>query len=280
MPRRTFDRSTSNTGNVIDMKTKKPVEKAALPIICERIRYYREREGIEQKELAKALGITGNSISNWENGRSRPDINLIPGLCRLLHVTLYELFDMDDPTIRLTAVEQMHIDTYRQLSRGNRYAVDKLTDSLLTVQRAEECRDIRQLPFYDRKLAAGIGDPSEFEEHTVPFHVYEDRVKTRADFVFAVSGDSMEPSYHDGDLVYVERASAVPDGETGAFISGNECYLKVYHPDGLYSLNPAYPPIRFSANDAVYLIGRVLGKVQKEDIVIKEEVPLRSTLRS
>ena len=97
MPRRSFDRSTSGTGNVIDMKTMKPVEKASLPIICERIRHYRELAGMEQKELAERLGITGNSVSNWENGRSRPDINLIPALCDLLHVTLYELFDISSP---------------------------------------------------------------------------------------------------------------------------------------------------------------------------------------
>lgn len=276
MPRRTFDRSTSNTGNVIDMKTKKPVEKAALPIICERIRYYREREGIEQKELAKALGITGNSISNWENGRSRPDINLIPGLCRLLHVTLYELFDMDDPTIRLTAVEQMHIDTYRQLSRGNRYAVDKLTDSLLTVQRAEECRDIRQLPFYDRKLAAGIGDPTEFEDKFTPLFLYADKIDSRADCVFGVNGDSMEPAYHDGDLVLVERipdGADLKEGETGAFIIGNETYIKNLGKDGLHSLNPDYKTIRFHDHDIVYLIGRVLSILDPDkDIARPDDV--------
>ena len=33
---------------------------------------------MEQKALAKAIGVTGNAISNWENGRARPDVNLIP----------------------------------------------------------------------------------------------------------------------------------------------------------------------------------------------------------
>ena len=47
MARRTFDRSTSGEGNVIDMKTGKPVERPTLPVICERIRYYRELIGME-----------------------------------------------------------------------------------------------------------------------------------------------------------------------------------------------------------------------------------------
>ena len=94
MARRTFDRSTSATGNLVDMNTGKLVEKPPIPVICDRIKKYREAAGIEQKELARKLNITANSISNWETGRARPDINLIPGICELLHVTLYELFDM------------------------------------------------------------------------------------------------------------------------------------------------------------------------------------------
>ena len=276
MPRRSFDRSTPDTGNVIDMKTKKPVEKAAIPIICERIRHYRELAGIEQKELAGKLGITGNSVSNWENGRSRPDINLIPALCELLHVTLYELFDMEDPTISLTAGEQMHIGTYRQLSRGNQYAVDNLTDSLLQVQLAQECPDIIKLPFYERKLAAGIGDPTEFEGDFKPLFLYAGRIDSRANCVFGVNGDSMEPAYHDGDLVLVERIPGGADlmeGETGAFIIGNETYIKNLGKDGLHSLNPDYKTILFHDQDIVYLIGRVVGRLDPDqDIARPDEI--------
>ena len=267
MPRRTFDRSTSDTGSFIDMKTQKPVKRTALPIICERIRRCRERAGMEQKELARQLGITGNSVSNWENGRSRPDINLIPKLCELLHVTLYELFDMTDPNVRLTTGEQLHIDAYRQLSKGHRFAVDALTDSLLTVQRTDQCPRIRQLPLFDRKLAAGIGDPTEFEESSSPIFLYADQIDRRADCVFGVNGDSMEPEYHNGDLVLVERipdGADLAEGETGAFIIGNETYIKNLGKDGLHSLNPDYKTILFHDTEAVYLIGRVLGRLQPD----------------
>jgi phage repressor protein C with HTH and peptisase S24 domain len=170
----------------------------------------------------------------------------------------------------------MHIDTYRQLSRGNRYAVDKLTDSLLTVQRAEECRDIRQLPFYDRKLAAGIGDPTEFEDKFTPLFLYADKIDSRADCVFGVNGDSMEPAYHDGDLVLVERipdGADLKEGETGAFIIGNETYIKNLGKDGLHSLNPDYKTIRFHDHDIVYLIGRVLSILDPDkDIARPDDV--------
>lgn len=115
MPRRSIERSVPGTGNVIDMKTGKTVKKPALPVVCERVRFFRERMGIEQKELAKMIGVTGNAVSNWENGRGRPDLNLIPELCEALHITMYDLFGLKDPTEQYTAGEQMHIEQYRSL---------------------------------------------------------------------------------------------------------------------------------------------------------------------
>ena len=77
------------------MKTGMPVSPPSIPVICERIRYFRELAGIEQKELGKKIGISPNTISNWETGRSRPDINLIPAICRALQVSLSELFGIE-----------------------------------------------------------------------------------------------------------------------------------------------------------------------------------------
>ena len=54
-------------------------------------------------------------------------------------------------------------------------------------------------------------------------------------------------------------------GETGAFIKGNEQFIKVYEEKGLRSLNPNYPFMNFSDTDeTVYLIGRVIGTVDRE----------------
>ena len=275
MPRRKIDRPVPRSGKVTDMTAKKVAGITAIPFICERVRFYRERLGIEQKELAARLGITGNAISNWETGRSRPDINLIPSICNVLQVTLYELFNMEDPSMDLTAGEQILIDSYRQLSRKHQYVVDNLINTLINVEISETCRPIRILQFYDRSLAAGIGDPLEFEDSSTPIYLYGDKVGDRADCVFAVNGDSMEPVYHDGDLVLVERIPDAPDlsdGEIGAFIVRNETYIKKYAEDGLHSLNPAYPVMKFSDEEAVYVIGRVVGILDPADIAAEKDV--------
>ncbi len=257
------------------MKTGKAVERPALPVLCERIRFYRERAGMEQKTLAKLIGVTGNAVSNWENGRGRPDINLLPDICRALNVTMYDLFDMEDPGIRYSAGEQIFLDQYKQLSPGHRMAVDQMVDTLLKVQIAESVPLIRRLTFYQKSLAAGVGDPSEIDDEGQPIFLYASREVDRADCVFTVNGDSMEPEYHNGDMVLVSRIPDAPDlqlGEVGAFIVGNETYIKVYREEGLESLNPKYPIMHFHDAESVYLIGRVTGILDPKQVASAQDV--------
>ena len=267
MPRRKIDLSTSGQGNIVDMITGKPVETPVLPVVCDRIRYFRSRLGMEQKRLASLIGVTKNSISNWESGRSRPDLSLLPSICNALNITLYDLFDMSDPTILYSAREQMLVENYNELSEGHKHAVDTLINTLRDVEAFETCPELTTLTYFAHRLAAGIGDPTEFDDDGETVYVYSSPETKRADCIFTVNGNSMEPEYHSGQDVLVQRISSGIDlqyGDIGAFIIGNETYIKEYQEDGLHSLNPSYPTIRFDENVSVYLIGRVIGILDKD----------------
>ena len=275
MPKRVFDRSTSYESRVIDMHTGKPVPAETKPMICDRIRHYREKLGMEQKALAAMVGVTANAVSNWERGRARPDVNLLPDICEALQITLYQLYGLDDPSVKYTAVEDTFIENYRQLTPGHQYALRAMAQNLLQVQQAEGCREIHKLTRFEHQLAAGIGDPSEFEDSGTPIYVYDASLTCRADCVFTVNGDSMEPDYPDGCMVLVKRISdsgELRSGDIGAFMIDNETYIKEYQPDGLHSLNPAYPVMRFSEFEHVYLTGQVIGVLNDENIAREEEV--------
>ena len=93
-------------------------EAPPLPAICEQVRYYRKKNGMEQKELAQMLGITRSAVTNWEKGRARPDIDLIPRLCEILKITPYELLQMEDQN-PYTKDEQTLINNYRKLTEAH-----------------------------------------------------------------------------------------------------------------------------------------------------------------
>ena len=260
--------------NVINLSSGRAVEGTSLPVICERVRYYRTLRKMEQKALARELGITANAVSNWEQGRSRPDVALIPALCRILDVSFYEIYGLTDPQ-KYKAAEIRHLENYRKLKPGNRGLVDGLMGNMLRLQDAENVRNLIRLPFFDKPLAACIGDPTEFEGLSEEIYLYESDEFRRADYVFRVNGDSMEPEYRNGDLVLVERVPSglkLQDGEIGAFIVGNEMYIKEYRRDGLYSLNKKYDVLKFDEEQAVYLIGKVLTVLDPESIASQSDV--------
>lgn len=138
----------------------------------------------------------------------------------------------------------------------------------------ENCPELLPLTYYERRLAAGIGDPTEFVDEGETVYVHASPEARRADCIFTVNGNSMEPEFRSGQDVLVQKLQNGPDlqyGEIGAFIVGNETYIKEYQEDGLHSLNPDYKPLRFSEEESVYLIGRVLGILDKADYASIEE---------
>ena len=132
----------------------------------------------------------------------------------------------------------------------------------IEVEISENSADLCPILKINRPLAAGIGDPTEFEDDAETVYVYNSPTVSKSDFIFQVNGDSMEPDYCSGDEVLVKKLSDTCEmgyGDIGAFIVGNEMYIKKYEQDGLHSLNPKYPVMQFEDTESVYLIGKVIG---------------------
>lgn len=253
----------------------KPMKLKDIHTIGKRLKYYREQAGLEQKDIAREIGFTPNAISNWENGRTRPDITIIPKLCEILHITLYELCGVDDPLNHYSAKEQQMIENYRTLSQGHQFTIDKMLETLKAVEYAENCPDLTELIRCEKQLAAGYDTGAEFDDTGEPMFLYSNPLIRRADYVFPVSDDSMEPEYHDGDLVLVQKYPGCPElryGEVGAFIVGNCTYIKIFEEDGLHSFNEKYDTMRFSEDESVYTIGRVLGILDPAEIASEEDI--------
>ena len=85
--------------------------------------------------------------------------------------------------------------------------------------------------------------------------------------------------FFDGDQVLVQHTNHLQEGEIGIFVNGDAGYIKEYRKDGLYSHNTEYPPIRFSDEDAVRCIGRVLGTLTQEQLATPEEIAANGMMR-
>ena len=265
---------TSNKGKVIEIGSaaKKGRE---ITIVSRSIKKYREQIGMEQKELARQLGIPASAVSNWETGFAKPNIEILVPVCRVLGITLYDMFGLDDPLMKYTAREQTLVAKYHDLTDGHKYVVDSLVDSLGTAELMDVTPDLTKLIYFNRQLAAGIGDPTDLYDDGEPLYLHSSALVDTADYVFTVNGDSMEPEYHDDDMVLVRSfpdCGDIQPGEVGAFIFGNEAYIKEYQKDGLHSFNSAYKTMKFTDEDKVFFIGKVVGTLDTDDIADDDEV--------
>ena len=236
---------------------------------------------MEQMALAEMLGVKSNAISNWEHGRTRPDLNQIPKICKALGIGFYELFGVDDPLRTFTAKERAIIADYRYLNDQNKSVFNAVLDTLTERQRAEECPPITKLIKFQKQLAAGFDVSADFDDDGEDIYLYSSEEVDSADCVFTVSGNSMEPEYYDGDLVLVRRypgCGKLKPGDVGAFMIGNETYIKEYQKDGLHSYNEDYDTMHFNSDEHVILIGKVMGIVEEKDLATDEHIELYRVL--
>ena len=72
----------------------------------------RKEKNMTQEELAEILGVNVKSVSRWENGKTMPDLSLLPLLAKELNVEVSELLNGR----RMTKEELIKLkDTIEQL---------------------------------------------------------------------------------------------------------------------------------------------------------------------
>ncbi|MCI1666991.1 MAG: helix-turn-helix domain-containing protein [Olsenella sp.] len=57
----------------------------------EKVKAVRTKAGLTQEQFAQRLGVTRQAVSNWENGRNLPDIEVVIAMSRTFGVSLDEL---------------------------------------------------------------------------------------------------------------------------------------------------------------------------------------------
>ncbi len=237
--------------------------------IANTLKRLREATGLKADEVGEMIGKSGKTVNAWENGRGQPDAEILIKLCNIYKVdNLLAEFDDEDILKKqnvFSDIEQRIIKKYRALDEHGKKIVDFVLNEEYDRSTEQSEGELIQtncivLTMYEDAVSAGTGEFLS-DGRCVEVTVDETPLTERADFILRVSGDSMEPTYYDGDKVLVENAAELNVGEIGIFVLNGQGYIKEYHPEGLLSHNKKYGIIKINENDRCEVVGRVIGKI-------------------
>lgn len=231
----------------------------------------RMRCKITQEELANALGKSKNVISNWERGDNKPDADTLSTLCSILDVDANYLLDWNErKDIALTLSEQSLIYNYRQLDSYDQEVVGNLI-STLSARRPKEFITLpppNLIPQYGNLASAGSGQ-FIFDDISPTMVVVDEKID--CDFSIGVNGDSMEPTYYDGDQLLVKKQSSINVGEIGIFMIQGQSYVKELGSHELISHNKKHQNIPLT--EETWCIGKVICKTELEVDNFVKQIP-------
>ena len=86
------------------------------------IKEKRKEKKITQDELAEKIGVSNRAISKWENGNCMPDSGIILELCKILGITINDLFhgEIIDKKDNERKFEKYLLEIYKQKEDGDK----------------------------------------------------------------------------------------------------------------------------------------------------------------
>lgn len=255
--------------------------------VREKIRMSLERyisaSGYTQKEIADALGVSKSSVTNWLKGKNSPDANLVMPICKLLNITIAQFYGEDEKAavgksqLQKTAPpyseEAMKLadDYQHHMDDRGRETVRAVADLEVARYRAatlqkgrREMEADQEMPdkvvyitswFPTMPMSAGTGQPARSDE---PEELELTKRPPRGtSYVAPVRGDSMEPTYHDGDKLFIRACEEIEVGQIGVFLMDGQQWVKELGDGKLISHNDKYVPI--PAREDIRCQGLVLG---------------------
>lgn len=94
-----------------------------------KIRELRQQAGISQEILTRALSMTPQAVSRWENGTTAPDISLLPAIANYFGVSIDALFSYDTTLVQREIEE--FFDQYYALLQHSEEDAQKLLREML-----------------------------------------------------------------------------------------------------------------------------------------------------
>lgn len=217
----------------------------------EKLKARRKELKMTQKDIADQLGISYQAYSAWERGIKQPSREKVKLLEQILNA----------PKGYFTELEIIRL--YNSLSDE---AKDQALSYVRNLIQKEQCKNVVSMSekLYEyhvyEKMSAGIGSSICNDQNYDTVYFDEELAH---DFASWVSGDSMEPKYHNGSVALIRETGFDYDGAVYAVVCNNQTYIKrVYREEEglrLVSINPRYDDIFISYDEDPRVVGVIVG---------------------
>lgn len=224
----------------------------------QKIREAREAQKLSRAQLAnnaqaflpQGQGISAASLVKWETDSSEPSVTQAIALARALGFReVSDLFGYADG-LQLNLLGTNRLEEYRSLLLQSDKYCNRPAAAIT-----------RLLPVFLQPASAGTGqwlDDGEAENIEV-----DDSVPQQAQFGVKLAGDSMEPRFANGQIVWAKRQEDANNGDIVLCYLNGQSYCKKLWQDEdgvrLNSLNHAYKPIVIAPEDDFRVFGVVVG---------------------
>ena len=204
------------------------------------VKKLRESRGITQIQLAERAGVGSGTIGEIESGKRRCTIKTLDKIAKALNLTKEEKIKLDNAFMG------------REIKKD--YITEQLKDPI----------KMMVIPVYS-SVAAGMGyipDAEPVDFITIP--------ETSGECIgIKVSGDSMEPTFYNNDIVVIKKDIEVGLGEIGVFMnktSGESLVKRLKKKNGIFVLesdNHIFRDIEVKS-DEICCCGKVINVVKKD----------------
>lgn len=243
---------------------------------CDRLEELLETRHISKTELAQKMGIKKQTLNGYLNKTRIPKAEVLIELSKILNVSIDFLLTGSDRSTqnvyRPTNEESTILTMYRKLSPESQTKVKGYLEiSCFDCNFPSHLADSATMYSFSPKgthipilghVAAGA--PIEAIENELA--IIETNLPN-VQYALYASGDSMEPTIHDGDIIYIHTTPEIENGEIGVFKIDDEVTCKIYHKYSdrieLRSINPEYSPLIYFKDSLNSF--QTLGKVVLTD---------------
>lgn len=224
-------------------------------IMAKNIKKYMDLKRIDRAKLSSDLNISYTTVSDWVNGKTYPRIDKIEMLANYFGITKSQLVEDNN-------INKDILPIYNKLNQTNQTKTYNFANDLLKEQ-SSNIVDMRKWKdvYIQSKVSAGRGIVDLDQQHKELIS-YDGYVPPKYDLAFQVEGNSMEPMFRDGEVIFVEHQEEVRNGQLGVVTINDEAYIKkIYLEDNclrLVSLNKEYDDIIANGEDTIKVVGRVV----------------------